>query len=42
MMVSVRLDNGTDVVVRAPTRPEFGLGDRVGVTYSGGAAVAFA
>ena len=42
MMVSVRLDNGTDVVVRAPTRPEFGLGDRVGVSYSGGAAVAFA
>ncbi len=42
MMVSVRLATGVDVVVRAPTRPEYRLGDAVMVSYSGEPAVAFA
>ena len=41
MMVSVRLDGGTELEVRSPTRPEYALGDRVAVSYAGEPAVAF-
>jgi iron(III) transport system ATP-binding protein len=41
MLVSVRLDSGADVVVRAPTRPEYQLGDVVSVRFTGEPAVAF-